>query len=177
MINDKDCVINFFKEILERNSEYSLELAKKFFDDCIGMGETHLNLLEIRGDWYIANTETMTLQDVDSFVDDLLNAYETSDLVREWFLELKENVVNIEIPSSLIFIVDYRNEFGDSYNSAREFYTSYDLALKRVQEIMGNNLFSSKDSGYSAVAIMNNKNEDLALYIYNQEKNCWENES
>lgn len=72
-----------------------------------------------------------------------------------------------------IFKVDYRNEFGDSFTSCREFYSNLEDARARVQNIISQPCLSS---GYSAIAIMNEKHEDLELYIYNSTTDSWEND-
>lgn len=151
-----------------------LEIVKSFFDNCVGMEDTYLNLIQLKGDWYIANTDDMSLMDLDSFYDGLISCVSngSNESIKEWFEEINSNE-NFEVEEQVKFKIDYRNDFGDSFTSCREFYVTLEDARRRVQSLISQPCLSS---GYSAIAIMNEDNEDLDLYIYNSAEDTWEND-
>lgn len=65
--------LEHFQNLIEKDREIgSLQVVKQYFDDCIGMGEMYLNLIEIRQKWYVVNTDIMTIDSVEDFAEQLI---------------------------------------------------------------------------------------------------------
>lgn len=90
----------YFKMLIKKDYKNgSLQVVKQYFDDNIGMGEMYLNLIKIRNDWYVANTDEMELISVEEFAEQLLNVIENvDDSTIEWLERYyDEHAINKEV--------------------------------------------------------------------------------
>lgn len=90
----------YFKMLIKKDYKNgSLQVVKQYFDDNIGMGEMYLNLIQIRNDWYVANTDEMELISVEDFAEQLLNVIENiDDTTIEWLERYyDEHKINKEV--------------------------------------------------------------------------------
>lgn len=75
----------------------SLEFVEAYFEDNIGMGEMYMSIEEIRGDWYVVDTDNMTIQPIDEAYEDMLEEIENGneefiEWLEDYYLEHKEEI-------------------------------------------------------------------------------------
>lgn len=80
---------DFFEKMQKEDYKNgSLKIMQWYFNDNIGLGEMQFDIVEIRGNWYVADTDTLTLKSVEESADELLNTNNyDDDFFEEWLEE------------------------------------------------------------------------------------------
>lgn len=86
----------FEKKLKEDYSKNSLKIANKYLEDNEKMGENFYHLKLINNNWYFIDTFELKIMYVENFVDDLMEAINYSEDIKNWLEEYYNDYLDRE---------------------------------------------------------------------------------